>query len=449
MTEGITREIENRLKGDADIANYTNYIGDSTPRFYLPLDLTLPMVNYAQIVITGKDLAAREAVLKRVRKMLDTEYPNSGIRIARLENGPPVGYPLQFRVVGKDPDKLRAIAEDVARVVKENPNTKNVSMDSNEKISIVKVDVDQEKARALGLSSQAISKKLQTMLSGLAVSNLIDGENRIEIVMRAEAGERNNPEQLSQLKINAGNGKFVPLSQIATISQGAEDGIIWRMNLFPVVTVRADIPDTIRAPDVSAAIDERLAGIRAKLPEGYRIEVGGTMEDNDKANDSIIAVLPLMGFIIITLLVLQLKRSRLVLLALLTAPLGIIGVAAALLAFRVPFGFVAMLGMISLTGMIMRNSVILLDQIAQDIAEGLNRRDAIIDSTVRRFRPIMLTAAAAILAMIPLMHNVFWGPMAVVIMGGLLVATLLTLLYLPALYAVWFNVKKPLPETGH
>jgi multidrug efflux pump len=235
----------------------------------------------------------------------------------------------------------------------------------------------------------------------------------------------------------------VPLSQIATVSQGVEDGIIWRMNLFPVVTVRADVPDTIRAPDVSAAIDERLAGIRAKLPDGYRIEVGGAMEDNDKANDSIIAVLPLMGFLIVTLLVLQLKRFKLVLLALLTAPLGIIGVTAALLAFRVPFGFVAMLGMISLTGMIMRNSVILLDQIAQDMAEGLNRWDAIVDSTVRRFRPIMLTAAAAILAMIPLMHNVFWGPMAVVIMGGLLVATLLTLLYLPALYALWFKVKRP------
>ncbi len=442
-TEGVTREIEKKLQSDAGIANHTSYIGASTPRFYLPLDLQLPMVNYAQIVITAKDLEAREAVLKRVRKTLDTDYPNSGIRIARLENGPPVGYPIQFRVVGKDPDKLRAIAEDVAGVVRENKNTKNVSLDSNEKINIVHVNVDQEKARALGLSSQAISKKLQTLLSGLPVSNLLEGEKSIEIVMRAEAAERDNPEQLSQLKINTADGRSVPLGQIATIDNGDEDGIIWRMNLFPVVTVRADVPDTIRAPDVSAAIDERLAGIRAKLPDGYRIEVGGAMEDNDKANDSIIAVLPLMGFIIITLLVLQLKRFKLVLLALLTAPLGIIGVTAALLAFHVPFGFVAMLGMISLTGMIMRNSVILLDQISQDMAEGLNRWDAIVDSTVRRFRPIMLTAAAAILAMIPLTRSVFWGPMAVVIMGGLLVATLLTLLYLPALYALWFKAKRP------
>ncbi len=442
-TEGITKEIEKKLKGDAGIANYTSYIGGSTPRFYLPLDLQLPMVNYAQIVITAKDLAAREAALKRLRKIIDTDYPNSGIRVARLENGPPVGYPIQFRVVGKDPDKLRAIAEEVAQIVKANPNTKNVSLDSNEKINVVHVNVDQDKARALGLSSQSISKKLQALLSGLTVSNLLEDEKRIEIVMRADAAERSNPEQLSQLKINAGDGRFVPLGQIATISQGDEDGIIWRMDLFPVITVRADIPDTIRAPDVSSAIDERLANIRAQLPGGYRIEVGGAMEGNDKANDSIIAVLPLMAFLIVTLLVLQLKRFRLVLLALLTAPLGIIGVTAALLVFRVPFGFVAMLGMISLAGMIMRNSVILLDQISQDMSAGLSRWDAIVDSTVRRFRPIMLTAAAAILAMIPLTQSVFWGPMAIVIMGGLLVATVLTLLYLPALYALWFGVKKP------
>jgi multidrug efflux pump len=245
------------------------------------------------------------------------------------------------------------------------------------------------------------------------------------------------------MNIYAEHGKFVPLSQIARISTADEEGIIWRMNRRPVVTVRADVPDTVRAPDVSMSIDRQLGAIRAKLPEGYRIEGGGAMEDSGKAQDSIIEILPLMGFIIVTLLMLQLKRYRQVVLALLTAPLGIIGVTAALLAFNVPFGFVAMLGMISLSGMIMRNSVILLDQITQDIATGMHRWDAIVESTVRRFRPIMLTAAAAILAMIPLTRSVFWGPMAVVIMGGLLVATLLTLFYLPALYAVWFKVERP------
>lgn len=442
-TEAIVLQVEKKLQDDRDIVNYTSYIGGGTPRFYLPLDLQLPSVNYAQIVIAGKDATAREAILKRLRKIIAGEYPNSGIRIARLENGPPVGYPVQFRVVGDDPERLRSIALEVADAVKRNPDTKNVSLDSNEKIRIVNVDVDQEKARALGLSSQAVSRNLQALLSGLTVSNLREGEQRIEIVARAEADERGDPESLSRLNIFTAQEKFVPLSQIARIGAADEDGIIWRMNQFPVVTVRADVPDTVRAPDVSVAIDRQLASLRARLPEGYRIEVGGAMEDSGKAQDSIIDVLPLMGFLIVTLLMLQLKRFRLVLLALLTAPLGIIGVTPALLAFHVPFGFVAMLGMISLAGLIMRNSVILLDQINQDIAEGLNRREAIVDSTVRRFRPIMLTAAAAILAMIPLTRNVFWGPMAIVIMGGLLVATLLTLLYLPALYAVWFKVGKP------
>jgi multidrug efflux pump len=243
--------------------------------------------------------------------------------------------------------------------------------------------------------------------------------------------------------VHVGQGKFVPLSQVATVKEAEEDGLIWRMNRQPVVTVRADVPDDVRAPDVSAAIEKQLANVRANLPAGYRIELGGAAEGSDNAQASIVAVLPLMGFLIVTLLMLQLKSVNLTVLALLTAPLGIIGVTAALLAFHVPFGFVAMLGIISLAGMIMRNSVILLDQITQDIAAGLSQWEAVVDSTVRRFRPIMLTAAAAILAMIPLTRSVFWGPMAIAIMGGLLVATLLTLLYLPALYAVWFGVEKP------
>lgn len=442
-TEALTRSLEEKIKSDPGILNYTSYIGGSTPRFYLPLDLQLPTVNYAQIVITARDGEAREALLKRTRTMLDKNFAEMGIRIARLENGPPVGYPVQFRVVGSDPEKLRSIATEVATVVKQNRNTKNVSLDSNEKIRIINVNVDQEKGRAHGVSSQVISRNLQAFLSGLSVTSLREGDKRIEIIARAESAERGNPEALSQLNIYSEHGKSVPLSEIAHINLAMEDGIIWRMNRQPVVTVRADVPDEVRAPDVSTAIDAKLADIRAKLPEGYRIEAGGAMEDSDKAQDSITEILPLMSFLIITLLMLQLKRYRQVILALLTAPLGIIGVTASLLIFNVPFGFVAMLGMISLSGMIMRNSVILLDQIRQDLDEGMTHWDAVVESTVRRFRPIMLTAAAAILAMIPLTRSVFWGPMAVVIMGGLLIATLLTLFYLPALYALWFKVERP------
>ncbi len=439
-TEALTLSLEAKLKAIPGIVDYTSYIGGSTPRFYLPLDLQLPGVNYAQLVITGTD---REAALKKIRSMLDKDFAGLGIRIARLENGPPVGYPVQFRVIGADPEKLRGIAQAVEQIIRQNRNTRNVSSDSSEKIDIIKVAVDQQKARANGLSSEVIAKNLQAFLSGTTLTRLREADKQIEIIARLDAAERAQANSLSGLTIYSASGKAVPLSQIAKISQQQEDGIIWRMNRQPVVTVRADVPDEVHAQDVSMDIDRHLALLRAKLPQGYRIEMGGAMEDSDKAQDSIIEILPLMGFLIVTLLMLQLKRYKQVTIALLTAPLGIIGVTGALLAFKVPFGFVAMLGMISLSGMIMRNSVILLDQITQDREEGMSCRDAIIDSTVRRFRPVMLTAAAAILAMIPLMHNVFWGPMAVVIMGGLLVATLLTLFYLPALYAAWFRVERP------
>jgi len=442
-TEGVTSALEKQLLAIKDIHNVTSYIGGSTPRFYLPLDLTLPAVNYAQIVITPSDLAAREAVLREVRQILARDYSELGIRIARLENGPPVGYPVQFRVLGKDTEQLYRIAAEVEKLVKANPHTKNVSVDSNQKIRVVNVEVDQEKARALGLSSQSLSRNLQALLSGVSVSNLREGEHRIEIVARTDAADRNNPAALTKLNIRTPNGAFVALGDIANVSAAEEDGIIWRMNRLPVVTVRGDVPDDISAPDVSSAINQKIELLRSTLPTGYRIEVGGALEGDDQATDSIIAVLPLTALLIVSLLMLQLQRFSLVILALLTAPLGIIGVTASLLLFHVPFGFVAMLGMISLAGMIMRNSVILLDQISQDITEGATRYDAIVEATVRRFRPIMLTAAAAILAMIPLTRSVFWGPLAVVIMGGLLVATFLTLLYLPALYAWWYKVETP------
>jgi multidrug efflux pump len=442
MTEGVTQEIERRLRDDPDVTQYTSYIGGSTPRFYLPLDLQLPSLNYAQIVINTRDPEARENELKKLRKILDTEYAALGIRVSRLENGPPVGYPVQFRIVGKDLDKVREIADRVLQTVRDNPNTKNVSQDSNEPIKTINIELDQSKARAFGISSQALSRYLQMLHSGITVTNYREGEKRIEVVMRAAEVDRRSEEFLKHVRIHSANGQFVALSDIARLQEGTEEGIVWRMNRMPVVTVRADVPDNIQAPEVSHVIEQKLDTLRAGLPAGYSIETGGSDEDSGKATDSIISILPLMGFIILTLLVWQLRQFKLVALVLLTAPLGLIGVSAALLGFHVPFGFVAMLGAISLAGMIMRNSVILVDQIEQDIKQGLSRYDAIVDSTVRRARPIMLTAAAAIFAMIPLTGSGFWGPMAVVIMGGLFVATLLTLLFLPALYAAWFNVKR-------
>ena len=442
-TEEVVSEIEKTLLSDKNVAHFTSYIGGSTPRFYLPLDLQLPSVNYAQVVITAQDMAAREALLKRIRGDIDKDYPDAGVRIARLENGPPVGYPVQFRVMGEDLAQVKKIAADVLQVVKQNGSVRNVSQDSNEPIKTVKVEVDQDKARALGISSRGLARYLQTLLSGNTVSYYLDGGKRLGIVIRASEGDRKSLQFMNQIKVVGANGQLVPLSAFARIVPATEPGIVWHRNRQPVVTVRADVPDTVQAPDVGAAIDQQLTALRASLPSGYRIEAGGTMENSDKATDSILSVLPLMAFIILTLLMFQLRHFSLVALVLLTAPLGIIGVVAALLLFQVPFGFVAMLGMISLAGMIMRNSVILVDQIEQDMTQGLSRYEAIIDSTVRRARPILLTAAAAILAMIPLAGSVFWGPMALVIMGGLLVATLLTLIFLPALYAFWFAVKAP------
>ncbi len=437
-TERLTIGLEQDLMNDPNIVNYTSYIGGNTPRFYLPLELGLPASNYAQIVINTRDIRSREAVLKRIRVLLDKDYAAMGIRISRLENGPPVGFPIQFNVTGKDPEKLRGIAKEIAAVVRKNPHTKNVNQDSSEKIRILNVTLDPQHLEP-GFSSGMVSRNLRMLLSGLPVTTLNENQNHIEVVERAD--QRDDPDAIGQLHIYAGQGKSAPLNQIARVSESEEEGIIWHMNRMPVVTVRADVPDHVSAPDVSMEIDRQLAAIRASLPEGYRIEMGGAMEDSNQAQNSIIAILPLMGFIILTLLIFQLKKFKPVALALFSAPLGIIGVTATLLAFRVPFGFVAMLGTISLSGMIMRNSIILLDQISQNAEMG--SWDAIVESTVRRLRPIVLTAAAAILAMIPLTHSVFWGPMAVAIMGGLLIATFLTLFFLPALYALWYKAVRP------
>lgn len=440
-TEKVVREMERRISEEKGVADFVSYVGGNTPRFYLPLDLGLPARNYAQIVIKTENIKTREQVLKHLRKTLESDYPEYGIRVSRLENGPPVGYPIQYRVIGEDIYKLRQIAGKIAQIVKDNGHTKNVSFDSGEDIKIYDIDVDQAKAGQLGLSSSSLSRQLRILSSGITVSHYREGENSMGIVMRGSQAERNDIDYPNRMKVYAGNSKYVPLDRIATVNDDVEEGIIWHQNGLPVVTVRADVLDDVQAPDVNAAVMRKVSAIR--LPAGYRIEVGGAAADNGRAQESIMAVLPVTIVIVVTLLMLQLKRFQTTFIVLLTAPLGIIGVTPALLLFHTPFGFVSMLGMISLAGMIMRNSVILVDQIGQDMAEGLSPWDSVVESTVRRARPILLTASAAILAMIPLVRSSFWGPMAAVIMGGLLVATLLTLVFLPALYCCWFRVKRP------
>ena len=441
-TEREAKKAEALLKDNPDIVNFVSYVGAGSPRFYLPLDQQLEHDNFAEIVVLTQDSHARERVLEGLRKAFDKDFTLLRVRLNRLENGPPVGFPIQFRVSGRDIDKIRPIAEQVATIMRGNPHTQDVHLDWGEPSKVLYHEVDQYKARVLGISSQDISFALHTFLSGFDITEYRENNKLIEVLGRAEPGERKNPALVEEINIQTRNGKSVPLSQLVYTRPGFEDGIIWRRNRFPTFTVRCDIRDDSQAPDVTAQIEPLLEPLRARLPDGYRIELGGAVESSQKAQDSINAVMPVMLFAVVTLLMIQLQSIRKTVLVLLTAPLGMIGVTAFLLLFRIPFGFVATLGVIALAGMIMRNSVILVDQIEHDLSAGAAPLDAITEATVRRLRPILLTAAAAILAMIPLSESEFWGPMAVAIMGGLLVATVLTLLFLPALYAVWFNIGK-------
>lgn len=440
-TEEEAARLEALLKDHPGIDNYVAYVGTGSPRFYLPLDQQLPAASFAQFVVLAKTIEDREAVRSWLIQVLNDEFPAVRTRVSRLENGPPVGYPVQFRVSGEHIDEVRALARKVADKVRENPHVVNVHLDWEEPSKVVRLNIDQDRARALGVSTADLSRFLQSSLSGSTVSQYREDNELIDILLRGTPREREELALLPSLAVPTDSGRSVPLSQVATLEYGFEEGIIWHRNRLPTVTVRADIYDKSLPASLVTQIQPTLDPIRAELPSGYLLEVGGTVEDSARGQKSVNAGVPLFIVVVLTLLMLQLKSFSRSAMVFLTAPLGLIGVTLFLLVFRQPFGFVAMLGTIALSGMIMRNSVILVDQIEQDIAAGLDKWHAIIEATVRRFRPIVLTALAAVLAMIPLSRSVFFGPMAVAIMGGLIVATALTLLFLPALYAAWFRVK--------
>jgi multidrug efflux pump len=441
-TADEVKRLEALLKDRAGIDNYVAYVGTGSPRFYLPLDQQLPAASFAQVVVLAKTIEDRESLRTWLIETLNEQFPALRGRVTRLENGPPVGYPVQFRVTGEHIDEVRALARKVAAKVRENPHVVNVHLDWEEPSKVVYLNVDQDRARALGVSTANLSKFLQSSLTGSSVSQYREDNELIEILLRGTLHERTELSLLPSLAVPTDNGRSVALSQIATLEYGFEEGIIWHRNRLPNVTVRADIYGKEQPATLVQQIMPTLDPIRAELPDGYLLDVGGTVEDSARGQNSVKAGVPLFIVVVLTLLMLQLRSFSRTVMVFLTAPLGLIGVTLFLLVFRQPFGFVAMLGTIALSGMIMRNSVILVDQIEQDIAAGLKPWQAIIEATVRRFRPIVLTALAAVLAMIPLSRSVFFGPMAVAIMGGLIVATALTLLFLPALYAAWFRVKK-------
>ena len=440
-TQAQAHKLEALLKQREGIANYVGYVGTGSPRFYLPLDQQLPATNFAQFVVLASDMKSREAVRDWLLKEVVPQFADVQMRVTRLENGPPVGYPVQFRVSGEHIDRVQAIAAQVADKVRQNPHTTNVNLNWSEPSKVVRLVVDQDRARALGVSSAQIAQFLGSSLSGMQVSTYREGNRQIGMLLRGPDDERARLELLASLSIPTAGGASVPLAQVAKLEYVFEDGIIWHRNRLPTVTVRADIGDAKLPLGVVEQIQPTLAGIRDAMPDGYLLEVGGTVEDSARGQNSIKAGMPLFFVVVATLLMLQLRSFSRAAMVLVTAPLGIIGATLFLLIFRVPFGFVAMLGTIALAGMIMRNSVILIDQIQQDIDAGHDRWHAIIDATVRRFRPIVLTALAAVLAMIPLSRSAFYGSMAISIMGGLIVGTVLTLVFLPALYAAWFRVK--------
>mgnify|MGYP006191965987 FL=1 len=441
-TEEQAKRLEKLLSGHEGIDNFVAYVGTGSPRFYLPLDQQLPAASFAQFVVLAKSIEDREKIRTWLIEVLNDEFPTLRTRISRLENGPPVGYPVQFRVSGEHIDEVRALGRQVADKVRDNPHVANVHLDWEEPSKVVRLNIDQERARALGVSTADLSRFLQSSLTGSPVSHYREGNELIEILLRGTLSERQELGLLPSLAVPTDSGKSVPLAQIATLEYGFEEGIIWHRNRLPTVTVRADVYGKEQPASLIKQILPTLEPVRAQLPDGYQLDVGGTVEDSSRGQKSVNAGIPLFIVVVLTLLMLQLKSFSRSAMVFLTAPLGLIGVTLFLLIFRQPFGFVAMLGTIALSGMIMRNSVILVDQIEQDIEAGMDRWHAIIEATVRRFRPIVLTALAAVLAMIPLSRSVFFGPMAVAIMGGLIVATALTLLFLPALYAAWFRVKE-------
>jgi len=448
VTRKTTAEAEKLLKDDDDVATYTAYVGQGSPRFWLGLNPQLPNESFAEIVIVSKNVEARERIKAKIEKAVHEGALNEArVRVDRFNFGPPVGFPVQFRVVGPDTHKVREIAYKVRDVVRANHDVIDPHLDWNEQTPALKLVVNQDRARALGLTPQDVSQALAMLISGAPVTTVRDGIEKVEVVARAVAAERLDLARVGELTITSRNGVAVPLSQIAKVEYVHEEPILWRRNRDMAITVRGDIVDGVQAPDVSNAIWSKLQPIRDSLEPGYRMEMGGAIEESAKGNASIYVLFPLMIIVMLTLLMIQLQSFSRLLLVFLTAPLGIVGASLGLNVASKPFGFVALLGLIALAGMIMRNAVILVDQIETDVRHGLTRREAIVEATVRRARPVVLTALAAILAMIPLSRSAFWGPMAITIMGGLFVATFLTLLYLPGLYALWF--RKTLDERGH
>jgi multidrug efflux pump subunit AcrB len=441
-TEAQVRRLEKILKDDPQIANFTAYTGAGAPRFFLSISADLPNPGLSQVIVNTRSIADREAVRGRLLELFakGEQFPDLRGRVTRFEFGPPVGFPVQFRVIGPDTSQVREIAYRVRDTVRGSPLVRDTQLDWDEQVRVMRVALDQDKARLLGITSADVAAMTQTVLSGTPVTQIRRGEDLIDVTLRSTPEERLALERLGDVNLFTRTGAVVPLSQVATVTPTFEEPVLWRRNRDMALTVRADVLDGVQGPAATSRIWPSLQPIVATLPAGYRIEIGGAFEETQKSNTALFAVFPLMFVVMLFFLMLQLQSFSRMWMVFLTAPLALVGVVPALLIFNAPFGFVALLGVIALSGMIMRNAVILVDQIDSDIGAGVPALTAVVEATVRRSRPVVLTAAAAILAMVPLAGSVFWGPMAIAIMGGLFVGTVLTLGFVPALYAAWFRV---------
>jgi len=447
-TQQAAERVEAALRGNADARTFTTYLGAGAPRFFLALNPDLPNEAFAKVVVQSADLPARERLLAKLRALAeDGSIPEARVRVSRLEFGPPVGFPVQFRVHGPDPAVLRRVADDVAEALRATPGTRDAQLSWGERAPGLRVSLDRERLAQLGLSPAAVGQSLQALLSGATATQLREGERLVDVVVRAPTAERLGLSALGDLTIATPAGA-VPLSHLARLEPVMEEPILWRRNREPFLTVRADVAEGLQGPDVTAAALPRIEALRAGLPAGVRIVTGGAVEESAKANKALYALFPVMVGAMLLLLMWQLRHFGRTALVLATAPLGIPGAAAALLLAGQPFGFVALLGVIALAGMVMRNTLILVDQVRQDLEAGAGLREAIVESTVRRARPVLLTGLAAVLAFVPLTLSVFWGPMAVAMIGGLTLATVATLLVAPALYALALPRRRRASKVG-
>jgi multidrug efflux pump subunit AcrB len=447
-TQSEVARLEKILLDDPGIASHSFYVGAGAIRFYLPLDVQLENANFAQAVVVTKSYEMRDSVRDRLQQALDEQFPAVLSRVEPLQLGPPVDWPIQYRVGGSDIGMVRAVADQVSTALRSNPNTRTINFNWYDMGRSVLVTVDQEKARLVGMTSEQVAKSLNDVLSGRTVTQLRDDIYLVDVRGRAVDQDRRDLGALRDLQIRLPNGNSAPLAQIVSFSYGLEEPVVWRRDRLPTITVQADIVPGIQAATVNQQLADAVDKIRSSIPPGYRLEDGGAVEQSAKGQQSVLAVIPIMFILMLLILMVQLQSVQKLVIVMLTAPLGLIGVTLALLLSHKPFGFVAMLGVFALTGMIIRNSVVLIAQIQANESEGMNRWHAIVEAVVHRLRPILLTAAAAVLGLIPIAGEVFWGPMAYAMMGGLLVATVLTLFFLPALYAMWYRVQADATRTS-